>query len=68
MDRTIPVNIQLLLMLLLVSSLVGFCIGCFCLTRKDNQKLASTEILAACFKPSAPKPELDPRDKQQTKL
>ena len=43
-------------------------IGCFCLTRKDNQKLASTEILAACFKPSAPKPELDPRDKQQTKL
>jgi hypothetical protein len=37
-DSSLPVNIQLLLMLLLVSSLVGFVVGCFCLTRGDKHK------------------------------
>ena len=65
-DNSIPVNIQLLLMLLLVSSLVGFCVGCFCLTRRDNQKLP-TEILQACWKPNNPS-NLEAKNNQQTKV
>ena len=63
-DSSLPVNIQLLLMLLLVSSLVGFCVGCFCLTRRDHDKMPKP--LQACWTP--PPAKLEDNENAQTNV
>ncbi|CAG5111828.1 Oidioi.mRNA.OKI2018_I69.chr2.g6100.t1.cds [Oikopleura dioica] len=56
-DGALSVNVQLLLMLLLVSSLVGFCTGCFCLTRRDTDKMPTA--FSACWGPEGKPPKFD---------